>query len=84
MVYNATMPIGRFSLAASIFNVETQPQIGYALGGYVFSKVGLFVCMQYYSGSYKQIAIKFNGTVLDGNRKNSLYFGGDLSLLKMP
>ena len=55
-------------------------------GGYVFGGVGLsvclFVCGQHYSHSYERIGVNFYGGVLGSTMKNSLNFGGDLSILR--
>ena len=42
----------------------------------------LFASEQHYLKSYKQIAMTFYGGIQGGTRKNGLYFGGDLGLLK--
>ena len=51
-------------------------------GGYVFGSVGLSVCGQHYSKSYKWIGMKFYGVILGSIIKNWLNFGGDLGILR--
>ena len=42
----------------------------------------LFVCGQHYSKSFERIGMKFHGRVLSSTRRNCLYFGGDLGIVR--
>ena len=54
--------------------------------GYVFSSIGLFLCLnvckQPYSKSYERIAMEFYGGFRVGKTKKELNFVGDLGLLR--